>query len=90
MESLISAKLEKESNRFIAQWPEEQIAIENGRWGPFIRFKKESIPIPKTNGERITPEDAALLSLEQVKAIITAKDPGAFQKAPAKKRQAKK
>lgn len=90
MESLIAAKLEKESNRFIAQWPEEQIAVENGRWGPFIRFRKESIPFPKTDGARITPEEAAQLTLEQVKAIIVAKDPTAFQKTTAKKKQAKK
>ncbi|MEO6538878.1 MAG: type I DNA topoisomerase, partial [Ferruginibacter sp.] len=31
---LIEKKLEKEANRFIQQWPEEKIAIENGRWGP--------------------------------------------------------
>ena len=38
---LIAKKMEKEANRFIQQWPEEKIALENGRWGPFIRFGKK-------------------------------------------------
>ena len=37
---LIEKKVEKEANRFIQQWPAEKIALENGRWGPFIRFGK--------------------------------------------------
>ena len=91
MEELIAAKLTKEANRYIVQWSEEQIAIENGRWGPFIRFKKESIPIPKTDaGERVTPESAAQFTLEQVKAIILAKNPEAFDKPAAKKKKSVK
>ena len=91
MEELITAKLNKEANRYIIQWPEAEIAIENGRWGPFIRFKKESIPIPKTaNGEKVTPEEAAQLSLEQVKAMILAKNPEAFSKPAAKKKTSAK
>jgi DNA topoisomerase-1 len=89
METLITDKLNKEANRYVAHWQEEQIAIENGRWGPFIRFKKESIPFPKTNGERMTPEQAAQLSLEAVKALIVEKIPDAFQKPAAKKKKVK-
>ncbi|HCO20868.1 MAG TPA: type I DNA topoisomerase, partial [Flavobacteriaceae bacterium] len=33
IEELISAKLEKEANRYIQQWEKEKISIENGRWG---------------------------------------------------------
>src|SRR5665213_779324 len=40
---LIEKKIEKEANRFIKEWPEEKIAIENGRWGPFIRFGKKNV-----------------------------------------------
>src|SRR5690606_37126896 len=32
---LIEKKVAKEANRYIQQWIEEKIAIENGRWGPF-------------------------------------------------------
>jgi DNA topoisomerase-1 len=94
MHELIEAKLEKESNRFIQQWPEEKIAIENGRWGPFIRFKKEMINLPKVDGQKMSEEQAAALSLEAVKKMIEEKIPDAFavkeKKAAAKKASAKK
>jgi DNA topoisomerase-1 len=83
---LIEAKLEKEANRYIRQWEKEQIAIENGRWGPFIRFKKKMISLPKIDGQRMTAEQAAELSLEEVKKRIEAEVPDAF----AKKKSAKK
>ncbi|HPQ22334.1 MAG TPA: type I DNA topoisomerase, partial [Saprospiraceae bacterium] len=51
---LIDAKVKKEENRFVKQWPEENIAIENGRWGPFIRFKKKSYKLPRENGKAMT------------------------------------
>ena len=47
IEELISAKLEKEANRYIQQWEKEKISIENGRWGPFIKFGKAMFKIPK-------------------------------------------
>ncbi len=71
MTELIAAKVEKEANRYIQQWPEEKINLENGRWGPFIRFKKKSISIPKKeDGTRITQEEAKAMTLEEVKKII--------------------
>lgn len=77
---LIEAKINKEANRYIQQWEKEEIAIENGRWGPFIRFKKNNVAIPKINGKKVTQEDAANLSLEEVKDIIEAALPGSFKK----------
>lgn len=77
---LISAKLEKEANRYIQQWPEEKITIENGRWGPFIRFGKKMLNLKKEAGGRMTAEEAAAMSLEEVKSIIKAQVPGAFDK----------
>ncbi|MCZ0211478.1 hypothetical protein OZK63_39650, partial [Streptomyces sp. UMAF16] len=47
IEELIEAKMEKEANRFIQQWPQEKISIENGRWGPFIRFQKKMLKLGK-------------------------------------------
>lgn len=86
VQELIQAKLDKEANRFIQQWPEEGIAIENGRWGPFIRFKKENVNLPRVDNQKMTAEQAALLSLEEVRAMIEAAMPDAFKKkAPAKK-----
>ncbi len=69
---LVEAKIEKEANRYIAQWPEEKIALENGRWGPFIRHKKKSYKIgKKENGERYTAEEAKeKFTLEEIKKIL--------------------
>jgi len=69
---LVKAKIEKEANRYIKQWPKEKIALENGRWGPFIRFKKKSIKIPKEKGEKLDPEVLKEWTLEDVQKIIKA------------------
>jgi DNA topoisomerase-1 len=79
---LLEAKLDKEANRIIQQWPDLKIAIENGRWGPFIKFGKENLYLPKVEGERMTKEQAALLTLEEVKAIIEKTVPDAFAEKP--------
>lgn len=84
---LIDKKLEKEANRYIQQWPEEKIALENGRWGPFIRFGKNMLKIGRTaKGEKYSPEEVGQLSLEQVKKMIEEQLPGAFDKKGAKKK----
>ncbi|MDO9376067.1 MAG: type I DNA topoisomerase [Ferruginibacter sp.] len=91
-EELIEKKLVKEATRFIRQWPEEKIAIENGRWGPFIRFGKKMLKLSlgKDNAKR-TPEDLANIELDEVKKMILTQDPKAFdKKSPAKKTGAKK
>jgi DNA topoisomerase-1 len=86
IDELISAKLEKESKRFIREWPGENIAIENGRWGPFIRFGKEMIKLPrKADGEKYEAADFADISLEEVKKMILAQDPEAFTPKASKK-----
>jgi DNA topoisomerase-1 len=90
---LIEAKVKKEANRFIQQWPEEKIALENGRWGPFIRFGKKMLKMGRKADEtKYTSEEAAALTLEDVKKMIEAEMPGAFakkQKKPAAKKAAK-
>jgi DNA topoisomerase-1 len=86
MIELIQAKLEKEANRYILQWEEEGIAVENGRWGPFIRFGKKNVKIPRENGAKITAEEAAELSLEEVKKMIEAEIPDAFAKKTTKRK----
>jgi len=92
LEELISKKVDKEANRFIQNWPAEKISIENGRWGPFIKFGKKMLKLGrKADGEKYTPEEAALLSIDDVKKMIEDQVPGAFtKKAAAKKIPAKK
>ncbi len=77
---LIEAKVDKEANRYIQKWDKEDIAIENGRWGPFIRFKKKNVAFPKVDGKKVSQEDAQAMTLEEVKSIIEAVLPGSFKK----------
>lgn len=82
---LIEKKQEKEANRFIQQWPEEKIAVENGRWGPFIRFGKKMLKLlPKPGSGKMSAEEAGLMSLEDIKKMIEAQVPEAFTKKKAK------
>jgi DNA topoisomerase-1 len=92
IDALINAKIEKESKRYIQHWESEKIAIENGRWGPFIRFGKQMIKLDKAaNGEKQTETLLQALSLDDVKKMIEEKIPNAFtKKASAKKAVAKK
>ena len=81
MNELIEAKISKEANRYIQRWEDEKISVENARWGPVIKFGKKIIYIPKkADGTRATAEEAAKLTLEDVKQIIEAEVPGAFAK----------
>jgi len=84
---LIEKKIEKEANRFIQQWPTDKIALENGRWGPFIRFGKKMLKlVGKGAAGKFTPEELAVMPLEEVKKMILVQEPKAFDKAPAKKK----
>ena len=88
---LLEKKIEKEANRFICQWPEDKIAIENGRWGPFIRFNKKMYKITQKGAEggKMTADEIKSMSIESIKAMILDQDPKAFgKKAPAKKKAA--
>ena len=88
---LIEKKLEKEANRFIKQWPAEKIAIENGRWGPFIRFQKKMLKLGKqADGNKYTPETIANIELDEVKRLIEEQVPGAFTKKATTKKAAPK
>jgi DNA topoisomerase-1 len=89
---LIEAKLEKEANRYIHHWPEDGISVENGRWGPFIKFGKAVVNLPRMDGVKMTADQALTLTLIDVKKIIETELPGAFdeKKTPAKKGATKK
>ena len=88
VEELIEAKLDKEANRYIQQWEKEKISIENGRWGPFIKFKKANFKIPKKQDDtKYTAEELKETSLDQVKKWILEQDKTAFaEKKTAKKK----
>jgi DNA topoisomerase-1 len=88
---LIEKKIEKEANRYIRQWPEEKISIENGRWGPFIRFGKKMLKLTgKPGGGKYTAEELADIDIEEVKKMIVQQDPKAFDKKSAAKKSAAK
>jgi DNA topoisomerase-1 len=77
---LLEKKIEKEADRYLHNWPEEKISVENGRWGPFIRFGKKMINLPKVDGVKMTTDQVRMLRLEDVKAMIEKEMPGAFGK----------
>ncbi len=90
---LIDAKLEKEANRYIQQWEKEKISIENGRWGPFVKFGKAMFKIPKKKDDtKYEAEELKEVPLDEVKKWITDQDKNAFaeKKKPAAKKPAAK
>ena len=88
VEELIGAKLDKEANRYIQQWEKEKISIENGRWGPFIKFKKANFKIPKKQDDtKYTAEELKKISLDQVKKWILEQDETAFAEKKATKKK---
>jgi len=85
---LIEKKIDKEANRFIKQWPTEKISIENGRWGPFIRFQKKMLKLgKKPDGTKYETTELGLIDIEEIKKMIKEQVPDAFTKKskPAKK-----
>lgn len=84
---LIEKKMDKEANRFIRQWPEEKISIENGRWGPFIRFNKKMLKLGrKPDTDKYTAGELAGIDIETIKTMIEQQVPNAFAKKTAVKK----
>ncbi|MEI8004759.1 MAG: type I DNA topoisomerase [Bacteroidota bacterium] len=66
---IISAKRHEDIKKVIREYTEDtDIKVLNGRYGPYISFKKENYKIPKG-------KTAADLTYEDVKAIIAASEP---------------
>lgn len=77
---LIEQKLDKEANRYIQQFPELKLSVENGRWGPYIRFGKKMLKLSRPGKSKFTQEEAGTLTLDEIKQIVEAQVPGAFEK----------
>ena len=95
IKELIDAKIIKEANRYIQNWPEEKISIENARWGPVIKFGKKIVRLSKkADGSKYDAKELAALSLEDVKKMVETEIPNAFGKkakvSTPKKSKAKK
>lgn len=101
IKELVDAKLKKEENRYIHNWPDEKISVENARWGPVIKLKKKVIKLPrKADDTKYTADDMKAMSIDDVKNLILSVDPNAFGKkkkaaakktaSPTKKKAAKK
>ncbi len=74
---LIEEKREKDRNKYIKSFENEDIQVLNGRWGPYISHKKKNFKIPKD-------VDAKELTLEDCKKII--KESGTKKKTTRKKK----
>jgi DNA topoisomerase-1 len=92
IDELIEGKIKKEENRYIQNWPEEKISIENARWGPVLKFGKKILKVGRKADEtKYTAEELTTVPLEEVKKMIEAQIPNAFaKKAAAKKAPTKK
>lgn len=76
---LIKKKMEQEANRLIKDFPEKPgLEVLNGRYGPYIAYKKEGAK-KATNYKIPKGTDPASLSLDDVNAIMEKQDA-----APAK------
>lgn len=88
-EALIATKVEKEANRYIHHWPEEKISVENGRYGPYIKFGKENVYLKRGTKKITDADEIKTLTLEEVKAIIIEQIPNAFGKSKVKNEKSK-
>jgi DNA topoisomerase-1 len=80
---LIEEKREKDRNRIVKQFKEDaDVEILNGRWGPYIKYKKDNYRIPKT-------VEAKDLSYEEVMSMIKEQDKKKTTKGKGKKTTSK-
>ena len=88
--ALIQAKVEKEANRYIHRWDDDNLSVENGRWGPYIKYKKKNFKITKkADGSKFTDEEVRAWTKEEVIKMIEDQAPGTVkQKKKAKPKKA--
>ncbi|HMR18175.1 MAG TPA: topoisomerase C-terminal repeat-containing protein, partial [Sphingobacterium sp.] len=85
---IIKDKRQKDKDKVIRVFAENPDAqIENGRWGPFIRFGKQNIKIPKgIDVEKVVYADVLKWAEEDPKASKATKVKKTAKKATAKKK----
>lgn len=77
---LIEEKRIADAEKFILAFEDEGIEVLNGRWGPYIKYKKKNFKIPKAiEASKLTKEEC----LELIKNPFKGQ---AKKKAPAKKK----
>ncbi len=91
---IIKIKRQKDIDKIIKTFEEDpEVRIENGRWGPFIRYGKLNIKIPKEKeAESLTFEEIKKLAGDQpvVSKTAAVKKSGTAKKASPKKAAPKK
>ena len=76
--ALIEESQKKEAEKFISEFPEQDIQVLNGRFGAYIKHGGENFKIPKGT-------DAKELKLEDCLAIIKSTKPSGTKKKTARK-----
>ena len=88
-EKLIQAKVQKEATRYIHNWPEEKISVENGRYGPFIKFAKANLYLKRGKKKVTDIDEIQKLTLDEVKEMIVEQVPDAFKEKKTTKSKTK-
>ena len=84
---LILDKREADANKFIKTFDEdEEVSVLNGRWGPYIKFGKKNVKIPKD----MVPEELTYEQCKELAEKAPEKKGRGGKKAAAKKPAAKK
>ncbi|MEQ9404505.1 MAG: type I DNA topoisomerase [Cyclobacteriaceae bacterium] len=80
---LILDKREADANKYIKTFDEdEDVAVLNGRWGPYIKFGKKNVKIPKD----MVPEELTFEQCKELADKAPEKKGRGGKKAPAKKK----
>lgn len=89
---IIKTKRQKDLDKIIRTFDENpDVRIEQGRWGPFIRFGKQNVKIPKgTKHEDLSYADVLKIADEDPKFKKTAKAKPTTKKRTTKTAKAKK
>jgi len=88
--ALIQAKVEKEANRYIHRWEADNLSVENGRWGPYIKYKKKNFKIAKKeDGSKFEEEEVKSWTKEDVIQMIEDQAPGTVKQKKKPKAKAK-
>ena len=71
---LIKLKREEDAKKLIKEFPEKEIQILNGRWGPFMKIGKKNFKLPKdVEPEKLTLEQCLEIADNQPKKTVKRK-----------------